>query len=220
MRVLLGRNAMLGIKIGDDYKDVLCAMEVSLQFDHEEILTTTRTCGKNRERETRLFDWGVSVTGLSKINNTDGQISFFWLAQQSIRGSKQSMRIRYTDHDSNQNDLFGDVLIKQGQFQSVVGGFSVATHFFPGTGELSAGTVGGTTPTNLYVKYLSVVEGGWEVSDTDLGGVAKIMLVLREDGGYKEVTGTPVGRQFKYTDNTTDGKLTFYSAFHLMPVKS
>lgn len=218
MNVLTGRQAVIDIKIDGVFRPVFCAIDVVLQYDHEEILKTSRNSGQFVERETRLCDWGVSVTGLTKIDNSDGQASFFWLLQQGVRGTEQEIRVRYTDEDSNQQDFSGRVLVKQGQLASAISGFSTATQFFPGTGAFSLlDNGGGFAPEELYKLYLDTTPDAYEVSHADLGGATEIMLVEREDAFYKEVSGTPSGRQVKFTDNTTSGTLRFDTSLPFNP---
>ncbi|MGQ0739543.1 MAG: hypothetical protein ACT4OJ_10820 [Bacteroidota bacterium] len=211
MNVIKGKQAILSVYLDSTWSPVLCAVGVKFYFDHEEIMISSRNSGKHAERMTRMMSWGFEVSGLTKADDTDGQKSFFWLAQASVRGSTQRMRIRFTDDDGNSQDVYGDVLIRQGAIDSVVGGFSVASHVFPGTGEPTIGVTIPGTPTNIFKLYLDTTEGAFEVSHANLGGLIDIKLVEREDGGYKEVVGVPNGRQFQYTDNITSGKLTFDS---------
>lgn len=212
MKVLTGKNALMSIWLDDTWYPVLCAYEVAFRFWHEEVLTTTRTSGKYRRRISRLMDWNFTISGLTKIDDSDGQKGFFYLSQASVRGTAVQMRIRYTDDDGNMQDVHGNVLVMEGMISSLVGGFSNASFTLPGDGEPVIGTSSGGTPQNLYHKYLETTEGAFEVSHADLGGITSIYLVEREDGGYVVVTGTPVGRQVKYTDLGTSGKLTFDSS--------
>lgn len=210
--LLTGRNAKVYVRIDGVFKLVLCATDATLQYDHEEILETSRNSGKFIERDTRLCDWGINVTGLTRIDNADGQASFLWLMQQGVRGSKQYMKFELTDNAGNTNSVTGWVLVKQGTLAAAVAGFSTVTQFFPGTGAYVIGDVDDFAPTDLFKLYLSTTPGANEVSDNNLGGATEIMLVGREDGmAWKEVTGTPSGRQFKFTDYTTYGTLTFAS---------
>ena len=211
MKILTGKNAVMSIKVDVTWYPVLCAISVRFWFKHEEVLITDRNAGKYRKRMSRLMDWGFDVSGLTKINDTDGQKGFFYLAQASIRGTSQHMRIRYTDDDGNIKDIFGDVLIMEGDLSSLVGGFSMAQLSFPGTGEPDLGTSSGGTPVNEFWLYLDTTEGAFEVSHADLGGATAVSMVSREDGIYKEVGAAPSGRQFVFTDLTTSGKLTFDS---------
>lgn len=218
MKVLTGKQGVVSIRIDGVFVPVFCATDFSYQYDHEEILTTSRNSGTSVDRETRLHDWSITVSGLTKVDNSDGQISFFWLLTQSIRGTKQTIRIRYTDADGNVKNITGTVLIKQGQIASAVSGFSVASQTFPGCGEPEFDELPGIAPTDLFKLYLSTTPGAFEVSDNDLGGATEIMLVGREDGmGFKEVAGTPIGRQFRFTDSTTYGTITFDSSLVFNP---
>ena len=210
MKVLTGKQAVFYIRIDSTFYPVLCAISVSFQFDVEEVLTTTRTSGLYRTRKGRLRDWSVSGSGLTKLDNTDGQIGWFWLLQNI--GTSQYMRIRYTDADGNVKNVEGYILIKQGQLGSEVSGFSTASYTFPGSGAFTTDSVPGITLPELYKIYLATTEGAYEVTANELGGATEIMLVLREEGGYKEVAGTPVGRQFKFIDNTSSGTIRFASS--------
>ena len=212
MKILNGKQAVLSFEVDDVYYPALCAIDVAFQFDHEEILKTTVGSGKFRERDARLCDWGITLTGLTKVNNADGQLSFFYLTQQGVRGTTKKFRLRYTDDDSNVVNVYGSVLIKQGSLTSAVDGFSTATHFFPGSGPFTTDVIANPTPRELFKLYMATTPGAFEVSHADLDGAAEIMFVTREGRGYTEVTGTPSGRQFKYTDGTGSGKITFDSS--------
>lgn len=217
MTVLNGRQAELSLRIDGVFYPLLCAMSCSFQYDHEEVLLTSRNSGKWRERKTRICDWGFSLTGLTKVDNTDGQVSFFYLLTEAVRGTSQYMRLKFTDADGNVKNIYGYVLIKQGQIEAAISGFSTASQFFPGTGAFSTDAVAGYSPDDLFKLYLDTTPGAYEVSHADLGGATEIMLVEREDAFYKEVTGTPVGRRVKFTDNTTSGTLTFDSTLPFNP---
>lgn len=207
---LKGKQAVLSIWKDDVWYPVLCGISCSLQSDVEEILKTTRTSGRFRERKGRLIDWGINITGLTKVDNADGQIGFFWLLINA--GTEQAIRLRFTDDDANVVNVYGNVLIKQSQLESLVGGFSTATHYFPGTGVYNTDASTGVALPVLHKLYLTGTEGAFIVSHASLGGATEIMLVIREDGSYTEVSGTPVGRQFRFTDHTTYGDIIFSSS--------
>lgn len=217
MNVLKGRQGVLSVRIDGVFYPLLCAMEVAFQFDHEEVLKTDRNAGKFRKRMTRLCDWGFSLSGLTKIDDSDGQMSFFYMATQAVRGTEQYMRLRFTDDAGTIQNIYGYVLIKQGQLASVVGGFSTATFYFPGTGDYDLDNVAGFAPTDLYKLYLTTTPGAFEVSDADLDTATEIMQVRREDGVYTETSGTPAGRQFKFTNLVGSGKITFDSTIVFNP---
>lgn len=209
MNVLKGKQAVLSVSIDSVWTPVFCATSCSFRYDYEEVLKTSVNSGRFRERTTRLCDWEFAITGLTKIDNSDGQAAFFWLLQESVRGTTQLLRLRFVDDAGTEHIISGNCIVKQGQIDNVVGGFSTATQVFPGTGEFSQGSISGGVASDLYKLYLEPTEGAFEVSHADLGEALEIMLVLREEGGFKETSGTPAGREFKYTDLTSSGKLTF-----------
>lgn len=211
MNVLKGKQAVLSVSIDEVWTPVFCGVSASFRYDYEEVLKTSVNSGRFRERTTRLCDWEFNISGLTKIDNSDGQAAFFWLIQESVRGTVQLLRLRFVDDNGNEQIISGNCIVKQGQLDALVGGFANVSQKFPGTGQFSMGAVAGATPTDLYKLYLETTEGAYEVSDADLGAVVEIMLVEREEGGFTETSGTPSGRQFKYTDLTSSGKLTFDS---------
>lgn len=218
MNVLTGKEALLSVKVSGTWCPALCATECAYYFDHEEILISSRNSGKYVERMSRFMSWGFNLSGLTKADDTDGQKGFFYFAQASVRGQLIEARIRYTDDAGNIQDISGEVLVKAGTLSSTVGGFSVANINLPGSGEPSLGTTTSGSPTTLYKKYLSTTEGAFEVSHADLGGITNLLMVEREDGGYTVISsGSPSGRQVKYTDLTTSGKFTFDSSIPFNP---
>lgn len=217
MEVLKGKQAVLSVLIDGVYRPVFCAISCYFRYDQEEVLKTTINSGKFRERTTRLIDWEFGLTGLTKIDNTDGQAAFFWLIQESVRGTVQNLRLRFVDDGGNEQTISGNCIVKQGQIDSQVGGFSTVSQTFPGTGAFAMGPVEGAAPTDLFKKYLDTTEGANVVSHADLAGLVEIFLVLRESGAHEEVSGTPVDRQFRYDDNVSDGDLVFPVAFPFGP---
>ncbi len=217
MNVLKGKQAVLSVLIDDVYRPIFCAISCYFRFDQEEVLKTTINSGKFRERTTRLIDWEFGLSGLTKIDNTDGQAAFFWFIQESVRGSVQNIRLVFTDDAGNEQTISGNCIIKQGQIDNLVSGFSTATISFPGTGPFSMGPVTGAAPTDLFKKYLETTEGAHVVSHADLAGIVEIFLVLRESGAFDVVTGVPVGTQVRYDSGVGTGSLTFDILFPFEP---
>lgn len=211
MKVLTGRQGILKVRIDGVPYPVLCAISVRWWWDMEKLEKTDRNAGRWRKYMTRLCDWGIELTGLTKVDNSDGQVAHFWLSQESIRGTEQFFVLEYTDEDSNQQTVSGYCLVQHGELTGAVEAFNVSSITLQGTGAYSTDPVDSPGGRTTYKLYLSTTEGAFEVSHADLGGADQILLVGREDAFYTETTGTPSGRQFKYTDLTSSGKLTFDS---------
>ncbi len=209
MQVLKGRQAVFYINVDDTWYPALCAVTCGFQFDVEEIERTTVSSGLFIERKGRLINWGFNLTGLTKVNNTDGQIAFQYFVQNA--GNVVEARLKFTDDNANEINIYGDVLIKQGNIEATVGGFCMASLYFPGSGPYNTGTPGGIVAAGIYKLYLSTTPGAYEVSHADLGEVIEILRVVREDATCKQVLSSPTGKQFMYTDETSSGKITFDS---------
>lgn len=209
MEVIKGSQARLAIQIEGIYYYVFCAIGCSFFYQFEDLRTTTRTSGKFRNRESGLCDWGFSLNGLTKIDNSDGQIAFFYLLQAGIRGEVVSAKMEFIDDAGNEKTIVGDVLVQSGQLDAQVGGFANVSQTFPGSGPFEMDVVESPVPDGLYKVYLSTTEGASSVTAASIAGATEIMLVIRESGGFTETSGTPTGREFKYTNSGTNGTLAF-----------
>jgi hypothetical protein len=213
MKVLTGRNAKAYLRFDDDqFKPIFCGISISLSVEFEDVRVTTRTSGKWRRRKSGLGDAGVTVTGLTKVDNSDGQVSWFYLNQAGVAGARVFIKIEYTDDDGNSQTVSGWVIVSRLNLDSGIPGFTTASVYLPFDGGYEMGAVEGLVPTDVFKLYLSTTEGAHTVSHADLGDIEEVLLVLREGRGYKEVTGTPIGAQFKFTDNTIDGIVAFDSS--------
>lgn len=217
MTVLTGRQAKLYVRIDGVFKLLLCAINCSWYFRFEEVLITDRNAGRFRKRKSRLCDWGFNVSGLTKVDNSDGQASHFWLAQEGVRGTEQYFKMEYTDQAGNVKQVSGNCVVMEAVLDSAISGFSTSTVNLPGSGAFVTDAVPGFAATNLYKLYLSTTPGAWTVSDNALGGAAEIMMVIRETRLYKQVAGTPVDKQVRFDDHTTYGTLTFDSTLPFNP---
>lgn len=64
--------------------------------------------------------------------------------------------------------------------------------------------------TRIYSSYFTIPDGENSVTHADLNGITEILACLIEEGGsYKPVTGTPEGREVKYTNGAGDGTIEF-----------
>ncbi len=78
--------------------------------------------------------------------------------------------------------------------------------------NLSVSITGEDGNTRIYTKFFDTTAGENTLTHADLFDINEIIACIREEGSYKPVTGTPVGRQVKYTNNLADGTLLFDEA--------
>lgn len=216
MQAIHGRDVILELFITDQWYPVLCATDVTFRDELEVIYKTGPNSGLNREKATRLSEAFATVTGLSKMTNADGQIGFHYMFQEAVRRSVQQIRITFLDEDGNNNQLSGDAIIPVVEFSSSATDFMNATIEFAFTGAIEIeDLVQPPEPDEScdepFPLYIEGAEGAYSVSHADLDGV-EILLVMRESGPAVEITsGTPIDREFIYTDGSGIGTITFAS---------
>ncbi len=83
--------------------------------------------------------------------------------------------------------------------------------------ELSVSITREDGNTRLYSTFFDTTEGENELTHNTLNNIEEIIACIREEGSYKPVTGTPAGRQVKYTNGISDGTLVFPVSFPFNP---
>lgn len=211
MEPIHGKDILLSIKIGTEFFPVLCAIDLAFNCSQEVLESTSADTGMwVRKRLRGLSDWNVSITGLTKIDNTDGQVSFFYLLQENIRGSEQTIQIMFLDADNNTQVLEGVVLIPSLGINGNVSSFADANVTFEGSGpfeiqEVESG-VGSDLCEDIFSDTWVMSEGETEINGAGQEGRSfagkEILEVDREGTQYDFNSGSPGNREFSY--NGTD----------------
>lgn len=207
MEAIHGKDVLVSIKIGSEFYPVLCAIDMTFNCSQEVLLATSADTGIWRRKRLRgLSEWNVSVSGLTKIDNTDGQASFFYLLQENIRGSEQIIQIMFEDADGNTQVLEGTVLIPQLSINGNVNQFSDANVLFEGAGSFEIGEPVSDVESDLCDDLLSDVwilaEGDFAVNGAGAEGKSfagkDILEVDREGMVYHYTNGVPGNMEFAY----------------------
>lgn len=201
MQPIHGNNVLVSIQIDEEFIPVLCAIDMTFNCEQEVVLATTIDSGKWRKKRLReLSDWNVSVTGLSKIDNADGQVSFFYLLQENIRGSEQVIQMMFEDEDGNVQVLEGSVLIPSLSINGNVNSFADVNIVFEGTGavtiEQPVSDVASVICEDWDSDTFDLAEGETSISGAFAGKT--IIEVDREGTQYDHTTGTPGNREYSY----------------------
>lgn len=211
MEPIHGKDTLLSIKIDAEFYPVLCAVDMTFSCSQETILATTVDTGIWRRKRLRnLSEWNVSISGLTKIDNTDGQVSFFYLLQQNIRGSEQIIQIMFTDADGNIQVLEGTVIIPSLSINANVNSFDDANIVFEGAGEVTIQEAVSDVESDICDELLSdtwtMAEGENSISGVGEGGKSfagkEILEVDVEGTQYDYSATTPGNREYSY--NGTD----------------
>lgn len=206
MEPIHGRDILLSIKVGDEFFPVLCAIDMTFNCSQEVLLATSVDTGIWRRKRLRgLSEWSVQMSGLSKINNTDGQVSFFWLLQENIRGSEQIIQIMFEDADGNTQVLEGVVIIPQLSINGNVGSFADANVSFEGTGPVEIGgpisDIDSDLCDDLESDVWILAEGEFAVSGLGAEGksfAGKVILEVDREGTQFDYAATPGNREYGY----------------------
>jgi predicted secreted protein len=211
MEPIHGRDALVSIKVEEEFYPVLCAIDMTFSCSQQVLLATSADSGNWRYKRLRnLSEWSVSVSGLTKIDNTDGQASFFYLLQQNIRGTEQEIQIMFSDDDGNVQVLEGVVLIPEMSINGNVNGFADASVVFEGTGPFEI-----TEPVSAVESAECEVimsdtwvlgDGSFSISGAgEAGGTfegKEVLEVAREGTQFERTTGSPGNREYRYNGTT------------------
>lgn len=206
MEPIHGNDILLSIKVGTEFFPVLCATDMTFQCSQDVVLATTVGTGIWRRKRLRnLSEWSVSITGLSKIDNTDGQVSFFYLLQENIRGAEQTIQILF-DVDGDTQVLEGIVIIPDLSINGNVSSFADVNATFLGAGEVTIQEAVSGVESGICEELVSdtwvTTEGLISITGPGNEGRSfagmEILQVDREGIQHDFTSGSPGNRQFTY----------------------
>lgn len=213
---VIGRDVIIDMQVDGDWFPIMCAKVNQFDLEQDEIQTTNRNSGPNREYVPGMANSTVGVTGITRVSNSDGRVNIVYLLQQSIRRQVHNLRMRMTDQNTpsaNVSVISFAAFIRSTNVTSdktllsnssvtwrVTGGISFSD-VIPGPVEPEC-----ETEDPLYLD----ADSGNTVTDPLLeqDGVV-ILQVNREGVQYDETDGTPIGRRFRFTGGAGNGIIEF-----------
>lgn len=201
MEPIHGKDCLLSIKIDGEFYPVLCAVDLTLSVSRGTVESTSPASGNWRTyRLQRLNSWNVSLSGLTKVDNTDGQISWFYLLQSG--DAPLEIQLIFEDRDGSAQSLTGSAIIPNQSITANVNDFAATTLEFQGTGDYDLDNIiiGPADPICEVQETLPLIlaEGATyaDAPSLTLSG-ANVLWVTREGTGYTETAGTPGNLEFK-----------------------
>lgn len=210
MEPIHGNDILLSIKVGSTFYPVLCAIDMTYTCSQDVVLATSASTGKWRSKRLRgLSEWNVTLSGLTKIDNTDGQVSFFYLLQENIRGSEQTIQIMFEDEAGNTQVLEGVVIIPELSINGNVNSFADVSIVFEGAGPVTideAQSGGGSGESDIsgliFSDTWTMAEGATSISGLGQEGRSfagkEIIEVDLEGLQHDYSSGTPGNREYGY----------------------
>lgn len=207
MTPVWGSDAIVSLKVAEEYYPVFCATDMLLTVRQDVVLATSASTGIYRLKRLRgLTEWSVTVSGLTKLDNTDGQISFFYLVQELVRGSELDIRIEFTDDEDNDQTLSGTVIIPEMSISGPAEDWSQANITFEGTGGFSMEPVPPPAETECEVQdtiYTTLAEGAVYVENALLQEEGVVIITVARSGiTLSESEVDPIGMEFRFDDAT------------------
>jgi hypothetical protein len=196
-----GNDVILYLLVDAVYYPILCATDMNFSVKQDVVLATSANTGIARKKKLRgLYEWTVTTSGLTKVNNNDGQISFFYILQESVRGTEQEIKIEFDDEDGNEQVITGTVIIPDLSISAPTSDFSSADITFEGSGEFEMNPIEPPVPTECEQAtiYIDCVAGEFSVHSDLLEAAGVVIISVARTGQvHYETTGTPVSLEFK-----------------------
>lgn len=198
--IVLGRDVVIMELIGSTYYEIGCATNCAFRFKNEIIYKTTISSGGFREKRVRLSDISGSVNGLVKTGNADNVQSVFRYLDLGITRVERAYKFLFTDEDGGEKTITMNAVIESIETRGPVDGFAEFDINLEGTGGLEMDEVAPPTESTSNVDSDTwTISGGLNyIEDVRLENVDIIEVTL-EGVQHDKTTGTPVGREYKYT---------------------
>lgn len=130
MQVINGKDVIVAI-----YDvPVFCGKDCTFAEEKELIPASTVTSGVWKEYRPRKRSWSMNVSGLTKIDATDGQVSYFDLIDDASAMVAQNLSITFTDADANIKTVEGVGYMQNTSITGPANGFAEASVSIVGDG--------------------------------------------------------------------------------------
>jgi hypothetical protein len=208
-----GKNIILYMLDSSVYYPVLCGQSMDFTLEQEPIEVTSINSTNAREYIAGMSTARCNINGITTLDNTGSRISILYAMQLSVRRVAQSWKIVMTDDEANIKNITFDGIITTTGFNRERASYSKSNLSILLSGDFTiSDTVTPPVEPTIYEKYLTLTAGNYTLSHADLDAIVEVLVVHREGRQYDEVSGTPSGRQVKYTDGVGTGTLTFDSS--------
>lgn len=200
---VLGKDILIEAIIDSVPYPVFCCKTAELATETDEIETTNVNSGSSRDYAPGLSNRILTMTGITRVNNTDGRVNIIYLMQQQEAQSIFTLRATLTNQNSEVAQLTFDAFLKSTNWSKDVSTTSNSSAVWRITGGITYATsVDPPTEPVCEVQdplYLTLAEGETAVSDALLNDPEVTILgVARETQVYSETSGTPGNLQFKH----------------------
>lgn len=204
-----GKNVLLSAHNGiDGYYPIACSQTISMTSTTGMLPTATPDSGSFAVYmpdglTSSVIEFG-GIMFLRDLASTKFHYANIYAKQ--VANVAMLLKITFTDQEGFVMNLTCSAFVPSTSFSSTVGGLVKHAATFQVSGAVSLDVVGTVGSCDIFSDDYSTTEG--QTSITQAALVNKTILqVWREGLQHDEVSGAPVGRQFKYTVGT--GNIAF-----------
>lgn len=206
------------------YKPFACSKGVRVAVNSPNAPTTTADSAFwETFKPTGLSNWSVSLSGIMFLRYpSTPKYVIFDLVTEQVRLNGLNIKVVYTDQSGFPLYFTGFVYITTSDFGGEAGTLANWSTEMQGSGplDLTGTLITGTIPGEPFSDWWNTTPGATAVSGASAvhaySLVGKTILEVKREGlEYDIVTGTPVGRQVKFTSGT--GTLDFDTSLPFYP---
>lgn len=217
MDVVSGNNVVVYRVIDGVEYEIGCADSCSFSLVNEIIGKTTVGGSGFRAKRVRMSDWSGTVSGVVKTSNENDVLGPFYFLQEGVRRTEGDYVFKFVDDDGNIKRIECTAIIEEIPLSATIGDYATWDLNLTGTGGFEVSVL--SSPT---VESADQVDSDWwstTPGQTYINGSSynakslvgkEVLEVWREGQQYDLVTGTPSGRQCKFTSGT--GRVDFDTA--------
>lgn len=210
--LVFGKDVVVYQLISSVYYPIGCATDCAFRYKNEIIYKTSVNSPGVREKAVRISDCNGSVNGLVKTTNVDSVVSIFWYLSQGVNRAVGTFKFEFTDQLSTVRTIVMDAVVESIELRgSADPGFAEFDLNFEGTSPIEVDVVSPPSESGSQIdsNTFTISGGNNYIQDASLVGVT-IIEVDHEGTQFDETSGSPTGRQFKYTSAL--GRIEFEAA--------
>lgn len=214
MDVVRGDNVVCYRVIDGVEYEIGCGVSCQFTFTNEIIGKTTVNSGGFREKRVRMSDWSGTVSGVVKTGSADSVLGPFYFLQEGVRRTEGDYVFKFIDDDDSLKTIECTGVIEEITMSGNVGEYASWDLNLTGTGGFEITTTSVPAPESadqVDSDWWSTTAGQTYISGSSYNAKSlagkELLEVWREGVQYDIVTGTPSGRQCKFTSGT--GRVDF-----------
>lgn len=209
--LIFGSGVVLRQMISGTYYEIGCAETIEFEFENEIIFKTDVNAGAFRKKRKRISDCRGRISGITKSGNSDNVLSVFYELEDGVAGTVSTYQFLFTDQSGTQRAVTMDAVVSRVRIGGNATDFSDFDVEIEGTGgfQMDEIDVPGGSASQVDSDTWTISGGLNYIEDTRLLN-ATIIEVCLEGTEYEETSGTPSGREYKFTANVAGkGRVEF-----------